>query len=104
MKTVRCALCLSATLSICVCILSEGSATFHSCTCICNLAMLCTLQECDNEVLRAAPESVQWLARLALTRSTVIMPMTNSIGYHKTVRYDGSRPGRITRNSLSGTT
>ena len=43
-------------------------------------------QECNDEVLKAAPETVPWLARLALTRNTVIMPMTNSIGYYNTVR------------------
>ncbi len=47
-------------------------------------------QECGDESLKASPESVPWLARLALTRSTVIMPMTNSIGYYNTVRCDVS--------------
>lgn len=45
-----------------------------------------SMQECNDEVLEASPEMVPWLARLALTRSTVIMPMTNSIGYYNTVR------------------
>jgi len=45
-------------------------------------------QECGDESLKASPESVPWLGRLALTRSTVIMPMTNSIGYYNTVRCD----------------
>ncbi|CAM9916764.1 unnamed protein product [Scytosiphon promiscuus] len=52
-------------------------------------------KECDDEVLRASPESVPWLSRLALTRSTVIMPMTNSIGYFNTVRTEnGLDPNR----------
>ncbi|CAN0503642.1 unnamed protein product, partial [Ectocarpus sp. 8 AP-2014] len=36
-----------------------------------------------------------WLARLALTRSTVIMPMANSIGYYNTDRWEnGMDPNR----------
>ncbi|CAM9561745.1 unnamed protein product, partial [Hapterophycus canaliculatus] len=52
-------------------------------------------KECDDEVLRASPEAVPWLSRLALTRSTVIMPMTNSIGYYNTRRTEnGLDPNR----------
>ncbi|CAN0079464.1 unnamed protein product [Ascophyllum nodosum] len=43
-------------------------------------------KECDYEAFRGAPASVPWLARLALTRSTVVMPMANPIGYYKVVR------------------
>ncbi|CAM9333225.1 unnamed protein product [Ectocarpus sp. 4 AP-2014] len=54
-----------------------------------------TAKECDDEALRDAPESVPWLARLALTRSTVIMPMANSIGYYNTDRWEhGMDPNR----------
>lgn len=41
---------------------------------------------CDEDVLKDAPESIPWLARLARTRSTVVIPMTNPIGYYNTVR------------------
>lgn len=43
-------------------------------------------QECKYGALKSSPDSVPWLARLALTRSTVFMPMTNAIGYFKNDR------------------
>lgn len=69
----------------------------------------CRRQECEEAVLASSPEMVHWLARLALTRNTIMMPFPNALGYSKNTRsacpvslteqcnWDVDRPGVVVR-------